>query len=173
MRMRERPGFVALYDAAATLVAALLLIGAALVAFSVYRPLLLDWGRVTAGVGPATRPGVGSPGVGQKLSARIRIVTMTPAVATRHKVRYRPGVLVVEVQMRTAGSGSGPAPAGELAVGLREADVIIGVNGHPVASEADLAAHLARYAGAPWVEVVVVRSGRMVPVLVSPEAFDL
>lgn len=91
----------------------------------------------------------------------IRVVTLTPAVATRYGVAYREGVLVTEVA----------ADEGELPP-LRRLDVVVAVNGRTVKTEADLAAHLHRYRSAGWVEVVVVRSGALMPVRVPVEAFD-
>lgn len=170
---RVGPLFGALYDGAAVVIAAFLLIGAALVAFAIS-------GSGPSGSGPAAivrplPPGHGGvpPGLLKKPGRWVRVVTLTPALATRHKVRYREGVLVIEVRVEAAGGAAGPGGAGDVVASLQERDVIIGVNGRPVANEADLAALLARHRDEEWVEVMVVRAGRMVPVRVSPDAFDL
>ena len=93
-----------------------------------------------------------------KRPARIRVLTLTPAVATRYEVRYREGVLVVEV-------------APQATVGLRRLDIVVAVNGRRVRHEEDLRRWLRHYRHDGRVEVVVVREGRLVPVRVAVEDF--
>ena len=88
--------------------------------------------------------------------ARVRVITLTPAVATRYQVRYREGALIVEVPS-------------DRPVGLRRLDIVVAVNGHPVRKEEDLEELLDRYEDEREVELIVVRSGKLVPVRVALE----
>lgn len=155
---------VALYDGGAVLVAILVAIGFAIVALGLAQALPEADRRVVVVERPVP-PGHRHipPGQLKKAVRVVRVVTFTPALATRYGVRYRQGVVVIELKVVEA---SPP-------VGLVERDVIIGVNGHPVRDEREFAKLLRRYEKDGWVEVVVLRSGRLVPVRVDVDAFDV
>ncbi|MBE3599657.1 MAG: hypothetical protein IMX02_13030 [Limnochordaceae bacterium] len=94
----------------------------------------------------------------------MKVTTMTPATATRYGVRYREGVLVIDVS-------AAHAPRGTTLL-LRRLDLILTVNGHTVTNELQLRQRLAAYRGSDWVELIVLRSGRLIPVPVPVDAFD-
>lgn len=144
----------ALYNGGATAVAIMLILAGLIVYLSNRSPS--PSARVTV-VERHVPPGHGGIPPGQlRRLARVRVITLTPAVATRYQVRYREGVLIVEV------------PPGH-PVALRRLDIVVAVNGHPVRTEEDLDHWLSRYEDEGTVEMVVVRSGKLIPVRVALE----
>lgn len=118
-------------------------------------------GMASAGRSAGQVPGRDPTGTVQKV-ASVRVVTMTPAVATRYDVRYREGVLVTAV---TPSDGSGTTLL------LRRLDLILTVNGDPVTDDRQLRDRLDTYRSSQWVELIVLREGRLIPVRVPVEAF--
>ena len=143
----------ALYDASAV-VAVMLILAGLIVYLSNRSPS--SPGRVTV-VERHVPPGHKRmpPGQARRL-ARVRVITLTPAVATRYQVAYREGVLVIEL---------GPGAP----VALRRLDIVVAVNGHPVRTEQDLDRWLERYEDEESVELIVVRAGKLFPVRVPLE----
>lgn len=152
----------ALYDGAAALVAFLIVIGFAIVALGLAHAPAEPGRRVVVVVEP---PGYRPipPGQLKKAVRVVRVVTFTPALATRYGLRYRQGVVVMEVKVVET---SPP-------LGLMVRDVIIGVNGRPVRDDREFVRLLRQFEKEGWVEVMVLRSGRLVPVRIAVDAFDV
>lgn len=164
LRRPRGSGAVVLYDASLFIIALLVaLVG--LVALTAQQHSAQSERRIVV-----VQPGPEPPGharipPGQlKKRSYVRVVTMTPSVAHRYKLRYQQGVLVTEV---VAVDGPG------MTLLLHQWDVIVAVNGDPVTTEAQLRALLKRADDDDdWVKLTVWRAGRMVTVLVPVEAFE-
>lgn len=165
-RRRSGTGQVVLYDAA-TAVLLLFLAFAGLVALLNARPAgdkEQRAGRVVI-VEPSRPPGQSRIPPGQlKKYGYVRVVTMTPSVAARYRVRYQQGVLITEVVV-----SDGPG----MTLLLERLDVIVAVNGEPVTTEVQLRTHLKRHKADEWVKLTVWRDGRLITVLVPVEAFEV
>lgn len=157
-------GSVVLYDLS-VLILVMLVALVGLVALSAeWRSAQSDRRIVVIQPGPKP-PGHSRVPPGQlKKRTYVRVITMTPSVAARYKLRYQQGVLVTEI---VAADGPG------MTLLLQQWDVIVAVNGEPVPTEVQLRAHLERYRSDEWVKLTVLRAGRMVTVLVPVEAFEL
>lgn len=126
------------------------------------RPSAADVDRRVVVVTPGP-PGHSRIPPGQlKKQGYVRVVTMTPSVAERYRLRYQQGVLVTEV---VAVDGPGTT------VLLQRWDVIVAVEGDAVTTAVELRTRLARVGGT-WVKLTVWRSGRLLTLMVPVDVFD-
>ncbi len=157
-------GQVVLYDGA-VLMLLLMVAMVGLVAYGLQR-------RETAAERPVVvvTPDPRSPGLARippghlKKRSYVRVVTMTPSVASRYKLRYHQGALVTEIEVADDSPG--------VTVLLQPLDIIVAVEGEPVTNDAQLRARLARHRGDAWVKLTVVRADRMVTLMVPVEVFE-
>ncbi|HEY8426440.1 MAG TPA: PDZ domain-containing protein [Limnochordales bacterium] len=163
--MTRRRGQIVLYDGG-VLVLLLLVALVGLVGWGLQRRETAPERSVVIVTPDPRPPGLARIPPGQlKKRSYVRVVTMTPSVASRHKVRYHQGVLVTEIVV------AGDSPG--VTVLLQPLDIIVAVEGDPVTNDAQLRARLARHRGDAWVKLTVVRADRVVTLMAPVEVFEL